>query len=108
MELWKDIEPDAFHLLASGGWLEPAQVIDVREQMEWDYYHLDGSLLVPMNTIPGRLDEIPTDKPVYIICAHGVRSTGVCRYLTEKGYSNLHNVNGGMAAVAALRGFQYD
>jgi len=108
MKPYNDIEPEAFHLLASGGELEPGQIIDVREQMEWDYYHLDSSLLMPLNTIPHRLDEIAADKAVYIICAHGVRSRGACRYLAEKGYSSLHNVVGGMAAVASLRGFQYD
>ncbi|MBW7454430.1 rhodanese-like domain-containing protein [Paenibacillus sepulcri] len=108
MEQWNDIEPGKFLQLAAGGNLDSDQIIDVREQQEWDYYHLDSSLLIPMNTIPHRLAEIPAGKAVYIICAHGVRSAGVCRYLTEKGYSSLHNVVGGMAAVASLQGFQYD
>jgi rhodanese-related sulfurtransferase len=83
-------------------------IIDVREQAEWEYYHLDEAVLIPMNTIPARLEEIPDDRDVYIVCAHGVRSQTVCRYLEQQGRSNAVNVIGGMAAVGAVRGFQYD
>jgi rhodanese-related sulfurtransferase len=83
-------------------------IIDVREQIEWDYYHLDHTLLMPMNSIPGRIHEIPQHQEVYIICAHGVRSEMVCGYLRENGFDRVINVDGGMAAVAYLRGFDYD
>jgi rhodanese-related sulfurtransferase len=83
-------------------------IIDVREQAEWDYYQLDHTLLMPMNSIPGRIQEIPQDQEVYIICAHGVRSEMVCGYLRENGFDRVINVDGGMAAVAYLRGFAYD
>lgn len=85
-----------------------ALVVDVREPFEWDYYHLDSSTLMPVETIPSRLDELPKEGTVYIICAHGVRSDMVCRYLRQRGFGNVVNVEGGMAAVAELRGFQYD
>ncbi|MUT65516.1 rhodanese-like domain-containing protein [Paenibacillus sp. NEAU-GSW1] len=86
----------------------PEQIIDVREPQEWDYYHIEATRLIPMNTIPHRLGELEDDKPIYIVCAHGVRSLAVCRYLQEQGYGNLFNVEGGMAAIALLQGFQYD
>lgn len=108
MKQWIDVEPEAFLALIKEGKLTGDQVIDVREQMEWDYYHLEPSTLMPLNTIPERMDEIPVDKPVYLICAHGIRSVSACRYLHEKGYGNLRNVEGGMAAVALAQGFQYD
>jgi rhodanese-related sulfurtransferase len=83
-------------------------IIDVREEEEWEYYHMDEAVLIPMNTIPARLDDIPDDRDVYIVCAHGVRSQYVCRYLEQQGRGNAVNVIGGMAAVGAVRGFQYD
>lgn len=83
-------------------------VIDVRERVEWDYYHLDEAKLIPMNTIPSSLSDIPDDRDVYIVCGHGVRSQTVCRYLEQEGWDNVVNVIGGMAAVGAVRGFQYD
>jgi rhodanese-related sulfurtransferase len=108
MERWSDVDPKTFVELLRKGELTPEHVIDVREQVEWDYYHLERTTLMPMNTIPDRLDELPRDKPLYIICAHGVRSAAVCRYLQERGFVGLRNVSGGMAAVASFEGFQYD
>jgi rhodanese-related sulfurtransferase len=108
MEKWSDVDPKTFIELLRSGELSPGQVIDVREPAEWDYYHLDQTTLIPMNTIPQRLQELPRDKPLYILCAHGVRSVAVCRYLQERGFDGLRNVAGGMAAVASFEGFQYD
>ncbi|WP_138753465.1 rhodanese-like domain-containing protein [Paenibacillus sinopodophylli] len=108
MTNWQDVTPQFMLDLLESGSIEASQLIDVREEFEWDYYHLETSVLIPMNTIPMRLNEITDSKPLYIICAHGVRSLSVCRYLEEQGYSELHNVNGGMAAIALLKGFQYD
>jgi len=104
----KTISPQRFHELHEENELGDALVIDVREPYEWDFYHLDGTMLMPMNTIPERLQELPKDRTIYVICAHGVRSHAVCRYLTQQGYGDIHNVAGGMAAVALLNGFIYD
>ena len=87
---------------------DAAIVLDVREEWEWDYYHLEGSVLIPMQKIPASLGRIPMDRTVYVVCAHGIRSAAVCDYLERNGYDKAVNVLGGMAAVAALRGFQYD
>ncbi|UVI32357.1 rhodanese-like domain-containing protein [Paenibacillus spongiae] len=108
MERWSDIDPGSFVRMLDNGELEASQIIDVREQEEWDYYHLEQSTLIPMQTIPNRAGELPADKTVYVLCAHGVRSVAVCRYLNDKGYGNLRNVSGGMAAIASIYGFQYD
>lgn len=93
-------------------WLEEkgrtGVLVDVRELQEWEYYHLDEALHIPMRTIPERLGELPQDSPIYVVCAHGVRSANVCDYLHRNGFDNAVNVAGGMAAVSALRGFQYD
>ncbi|MFD0711122.1 rhodanese-like domain-containing protein [Paenibacillus sp. GCM10027626] len=108
MENWEDIEPQQLAELLAAEAIEREQIFDVRERHEYDYYHLDGSVLMPTSTFIERCNELPQDKPLYIICAHGIRSVAVCRYLSGRGYDNLHNVIGGMAAVAAIYGFQYD
>ncbi|MCS7462431.1 rhodanese-like domain-containing protein [Paenibacillus doosanensis] len=108
MESFEYIEPREFLEKVDGKRLGDALIIDVREPMEWDYYHLEEAKLIPMNTIPARLPELPQDKPLYIVCAHGLRSANVCYYLRQHGYEQVINVEGGMAAVAMLRGFQYD
>jgi rhodanese-related sulfurtransferase len=106
--MMKHISPEKFVELLKGEKGKALSIIDVREQMEWDYYHLEEAELIPMNTIPARIADIPGDRDVYVICAHGVRSQIVCGYLEQNGRDNVINVQGGMAAVAALFGFQYD
>jgi rhodanese-related sulfurtransferase len=108
MYKWQEMTPDVFLESLENGDIESNQIIDVREQFEWDFYHMDDSVLIPMNTIPTRLGEIDDSMPLYIVCAHGVRSAAVCQYLEEQGYTSLHNITGGMAAIASLKGFQYD
>lgn len=103
-----DITPERFAAGYEQGGPADGIVIDVREPHEWDYYHLERARHMPMNTIPDRLEELPRDKTLYIVCAHGVRSAMVCGYLRQQGFANVKNVQGGMAAVAALRGFAYD
>ncbi|WP_127585319.1 rhodanese-like domain-containing protein [Paenibacillus koleovorans] len=102
------ISPKAFHEKLNAWSPEQGMIVDVRERYEWDYYHLDESILMPMNTIPGRLEELSREGQLFIICAHGVRSETVSHFLAERGFDNVVNVNGGMAAFAELRGFQYD
>ncbi|UUZ79487.1 rhodanese-like domain-containing protein [Paenibacillus sp. P26] len=108
MEEFESIEPVQFYKKLKQGELEGAKLIDVREPAEWDYYHLDELELLPMNTIPSRLEESPRDRPIYVVCAHGVRSAHVCAYLKHHGFEEVVNVEGGMAALAQLGGFQYD
>ncbi|MCB0185777.1 MAG: rhodanese-like domain-containing protein [Caldilineaceae bacterium] len=73
-------------------------VIDVREQWEYDEAHIPGVNLIPMNTIPSRLSEIPTDKTVVLTCRSGNRSGQVFQYLKQQGFTNIHNMQGGIVA----------
>jgi rhodanese-related sulfurtransferase len=103
------IFPQDFVQKYSNQQLQEALIIDVREPYEWEYYHLEHSQLIPMKQIPQRLSELPQDRDVYIICAHGVRSAVVTDFLIQHAqYSRVYNVAGGMAAVAGLLGFDYD
>ncbi|QHT60503.1 rhodanese-like domain-containing protein [Paenibacillus lycopersici] len=108
MEQWQQLQPGEFWRMLSEGKLDPALIIDVREPEEWEYYHIKGSTPMPLSSFQDTWERLPQDNPVYIICAHGVRSQAVCRYLNEKGYGSLVNVVGGMAAVSHFDGFQYD
>ncbi len=103
------IFPQDFVQKYSNQQLIEALIIDVREPYEWDYYHLEHSQLIPMKQIPQRLAELPHDRDIYIICAHGIRSAVVTDYLIQHAqHTRVYNVAGGMAAVAELLGFDYD
>ncbi|UJF31173.1 rhodanese-like domain-containing protein [Paenibacillus hexagrammi] len=104
----KSIHPATLVNMLDENKLDGSIIIDVRERHEWEYYHLDEALLIPMREVPHRLGEIDGDQNVYIVCAHGVRSYMVCEFLAEQGYEHVVNVEGGMAAIGSIRGFQYD
>lgn len=73
-------------------------LIDVREEWEYDEGHIPGITLIPMNEIPNRLSEIPTDKEVIVTCRSGNRSGQITDYLRKNGFDNVHNMQGGILA----------
>jgi sulfur-carrier protein adenylyltransferase/sulfurtransferase len=73
-------------------------ILDVREQMEWDIAHIEGSHLKPLSSLGEHLHEIPKDKTVYCLCKVGGRSQRVVEALKSQGYTNLVNIKGGIAA----------
>lgn len=87
---------EANRLLQSG----EAKLIDVREPYENDICKIEGSTLIPMNTIPSNLDKVPDSGPVLLCCHHGSRSMQVTQYLRQNGYANAINVAGGIDAWA--------
>ena len=79
--------------------LEDDLIIDVREQHEWEMVHLLGSCHIPLRMIPERTKEIDRSATIYLLCAHGVRSYHAMQYLYQRGYSDVVNVEGGIAEV---------
>jgi rhodanese-related sulfurtransferase len=75
-------------------------LLDVRESNEYEYCHIEGSLHIPMNTIPNKLLEIHTDSPIVCICHHGVRSMQVAMFLEQSGFTDISNLTGGVDAWA--------
>ena len=57
------------------------------------------SLHIPIDEIPDRVAEIPTDKMVGIFCPASVRASIVYAYLRTKGYDNVRVLEGGYAAL---------
>lgn len=80
--------PDAFFLL------------DVREPFEYQIAALENSVLIPMNQIPERLQELNKDEAIVVICHHGMRSDSVAYYLDEQGFTQIFNLTGGIHAWA--------
>lgn len=73
-------------------------VIDVREQWEYDEGHIPGVLHIPMQEVPQRLAELPTDQSIVVSCRSGNRSSQVADYLRTQGYERIHNLDGGILA----------
>ncbi|WP_339606303.1 rhodanese-like domain-containing protein [uncultured Roseivirga sp.] len=76
------------------------QLIDVREQNEFEIAEIGGEL-IPMNTIPDNVDKVSRDKKVVIHCRSGKRSGDVINWLEQNhGFENLYNLKGGILAYA--------
>jgi rhodanese-related sulfurtransferase len=71
-----------------------APVIDVREPHEYADGHVPRAALMPLMTVPQRVDELPTDRTVYIVCAVGARSAQAAAFLASRGVDAV-NVDGG-------------
>lgn len=69
-------------------------VIDVREPYEYAEGHVPGAELVPLATVPAALGGLPTDRPVYVVCAVGSRSAQAAAFLAARGIEAV-NVAGG-------------
>jgi adenylyltransferase/sulfurtransferase len=74
------------------------QLIDVREEYEFDEANINGEL-IPMGEIMDNLEKISKDKQVVIHCRSGKRSAGIINALeSQHGFTNLYNLTGGILA----------
>jgi thioredoxin 1 len=76
-----------------------AYVVDVREADEVAGGRVPGAVHIPMNEVPGRIAELPQDKPVFVICQVGGRSRQVVDHLRAQGIAAI-NVAGGTGGWA--------
>ncbi|PXW92966.1 NADPH-dependent 2,4-dienoyl-CoA reductase/sulfur reductase-like enzyme [Streptohalobacillus salinus] len=71
-----------------------ATIIDGREPGEFKHGHIKTAINIPLSEFRQRLDEIPTDKPIYVHCRSGQRSYNMVKALTNLGYDNVYNIAG--------------
>ena len=75
-------------------------LLDVREASEFAEVRAPGAVLLPTSAFMARLAEIPTDRPLLVVCHVGGRSAAVTGYLVRAGRTDVANVAGGMDAWA--------
>jgi rhodanese-related sulfurtransferase len=73
-------------------------LLDVREPDEFEFTHIAGSKLIPLNLITQRMSEIDSSEGCVVICHHGIRSQQAAAYLVRAGLSNIYNLSGGIEA----------
>src|SRR5262249_4388653 len=78
----------------AGKLADGAPLIDVRMPDEYEEARVPGAVLIPMPEIVERVDEVPADDTVYVICAVGGRSAKVTEFLRKQGIDAV-NVAGG-------------
>jgi rhodanese-related sulfurtransferase len=78
--------------------VRPALILDVREADEFRSVRVPGSLFVPMSQLGARLQDVPKDRPLLVLCATGSRSQQVTGYLLQNGWQDVGNIAGGITA----------
>lgn len=81
-------------------------LLDVREPEELADGAIAGSVNIPMDDLKDRLNEIPANRDIIVICHVGARSAYVTRVLTAYGYDRVSNLSGGMDAWLKLRSIE--
>lgn len=82
---------------------EDMVVVDVRQLWELDISSVDFATHIVLDTLPQRLNEIPKDKTVVMICRSGGRSMQACMFLDAQGWGkdqDLLNLQGGILGWA--------
>ncbi len=74
-------------------------LLDVREPHEWEISRIPGAILMPMDTVPGQLDELDPTVEYVVQCKTGGRSMEVTRLLRGAGF-RARNLHGGINAYA--------
>jgi rhodanese-related sulfurtransferase len=77
-----------------------APVIDVRNEDEYAEERIPGVRLIPLSELGDRVEEVPADQRVYVVCAAGGRSLAAARALNQAGFDTV-SVKGGTKAWAA-------
>ncbi len=77
---------------------EDINLVDVREPVEFAAGRIDGAKLIPLGELEKRHKEIDHSKPIYVICRTGNRSGKAQQKLSELGFENVINVQGGFKA----------
>lgn len=73
-------------------------VLDVREPEEYEQGHVPRAINLPQADLASRLDELPRDRPLALICRSGARSLRAAQFLRQVGFEQVANVQGGTEA----------
>jgi rhodanese-related sulfurtransferase len=74
-----------------------AQLVDVRQDYEWEAGHLEGAVHIPLEQLPGRAGELDRERPVVFQCRTGSRSAFATQAFREAGFE-AYNLAGGLEA----------
>ncbi len=73
-----------------------AYILDVREQYEWDEKHIPGATLIPLGELASRVDELPEDQEIVVVCRSGNRSQTGRDILIDAGFDSVTSMAGGI------------
>ena len=81
-----------------------AQLVDIRFKEEYEAWHMGVGINIPLNELPGRLNELDKDKVIVTACPHKDRAIIAMTYLRTKGYQTMYLKDGLIGLAELLRG----
>ena len=75
--------------------------LDVRSQEEWDQVHIANSILISLDELPNKINELPKDRDIVVVCLSGHRSEEGVTMLRNAGFSRATCMTGGLTAWKA-------
>ncbi len=75
----------------------PHFLLDVRQSEEYETARIEGAVLIPLAELPGRLSVLAKDRPIVVMCHHGMRSAHAVQHLRAAGFDAV-NLAGGIDA----------
>ncbi|MDP5255732.1 MULTISPECIES: thiosulfate sulfurtransferase GlpE [unclassified Vibrio] len=85
---------EAFALLET----EQATMVDIRDPQSFAMAHAPEAIHLTNDSLPAFLADNPRDKPVLVVCYHGISSQGAAQYLIGQGFEQVYSVDGGFEA----------
>jgi len=74
------------------------QVVDIRDTASFEAGHIANSFNLNNENISHFIAEADMDKPLIVVCYHGISSQGAAGYLNEQGFDNVYSLDGGYSA----------
>ena len=98
----KQIHPTVLDAKLKAG--ETVYLLDVRQPFEHEYARIEGDVLIPLNELSERTDEVtpPEGAMIVVYCHHGVRSLSGAAILESQGFGECYSLSGGIEAWSLL------
>ncbi|MDQ1085870.1 MULTISPECIES: rhodanese-like domain-containing protein [unclassified Siphonobacter] len=83
---------------------DPLQILDIRTPYERENFSI-GGLHIPLDELLLRVHDIPDswkNEEIVVVCGTGLQSAIAARVLAKQGFTNIHNLEGGLQAYAVV------
>lgn len=101
--VYQSIQPAKISLPAEVSIVQAAEkrdqgafILDVRQPEEWQQFHIPGATLIPLGELPNRLNEVPKDQEIVVVCRTGHRSAQGRDILLNAGFPKVTSMTGGV------------
>ncbi len=73
-------------------------VVDIRDEASFNAGHIEGAYHLTNSSLADFMQQTDFERPVVVVCYHGVSSQGAAQYIAEQGYDEVYSMDGGFEA----------